>query len=378
MSFDLKLFGHKIRRCREQLSLDVYEVANVIGIESFRLNQLEDGHVEPTGDEVLILSDFFKQDYNFFISNQQKSASEQVDFLYRKFGTELSKKDRWSIQEFIFLCESESYVFAQMDISSSKFYFKPTGSYFKQHGSAAAIELRNFLNLTPLDTIPDIFSLIRKLGIHVFRRKLENSSVSGLLINHPLAGQCILINYDEDLFRQNFTAAHELAHAIFDYEKSANVSFTNDGSDLREVRANTFASEFLVPSETIQKLRGRSFDEDLICNISLKLKVNPQVLLIALKNSNVISEGDYRKLIGTKINRSQKLDPELRGLSEKIAVAKQDVLQRGLSTYYVRKCHEAYQNGIISANKLADMFLCNEYELPTMLQLFNLQLSHEP
>jgi len=33
------------------------------------------------------------------------------------------------------------------------------------------------------------------------------------------------VNYSEDVYRQRFTAAHELAHAIFDSDDSAVVSF---------------------------------------------------------------------------------------------------------------------------------------------------------
>lgn len=66
------------------------------------------------------------------------------------------------------------------------------------------------------------------------------------MIRHPEVGRCILVNYDEDVYRQRFTAAHELAHALME-DSEFNVSLSRDGSNLVEVRANAFASHYLVP-----------------------------------------------------------------------------------------------------------------------------------
>src|SRR5882757_4432222 len=110
MSLDLNSLGNKISRCRNHLQLSVSEVSQNTGLPEDRIQDIEKGQIEPSGDEILILADFFKQDYQFFISNQQKSASEQIDVLYRKFGNDFSKEDRWVVQEFIFLYECEQFV----------------------------------------------------------------------------------------------------------------------------------------------------------------------------------------------------------------------------------------------------------------------------
>jgi transcriptional regulator with XRE-family HTH domain len=111
MALDRKFFGEKLKRCRSQLELSIAEVQQKTGIDEARLTKLEEGELEPTGDEVLIFSDLFRQNYNFFISNQQKAASEQIDILYRRFGGDFAKEDRQAIQEFIFLCENEQFIF---------------------------------------------------------------------------------------------------------------------------------------------------------------------------------------------------------------------------------------------------------------------------
>jgi Zn-dependent peptidase ImmA (M78 family) len=60
----------------------------------------------------------------------------------------------------------------------------------------------------------DVYADFRSIGIHVFRRKLGNSKISGLFIMHPVAGKCALVNSNEDVYRQRFSAAHETIHRL--------------------------------------------------------------------------------------------------------------------------------------------------------------------
>jgi len=378
MSFDLNLFGNKLLRCRDQLQLSQTEVANRIGIDLSHFKLLEEGKVTPTGDEVLILADFFKQDYQFFITNDIKSAIEQVQILYRKHGSEFSKQDRWVIQEFLYLCECEQQAFDLTDFEISTFDFKPQGNHFKSHGTQAATKLRQKLGLRTDSLIIDVYGLFRKLGIHIFRRKLQNSSISGLFINHPKAGKCVLVNYDEDIYRQNFTVAHEIGHAIFDFKDDINISFNNwDKSDLREIRANTFASCFLIPKEEIAKRSNIQWTAQIIISLAKQLKVNIQPLIISIKQENLINQASYDKLKTLKVPTNDKIDPELQGLSEKRYQVKSSLLEKGLSQFYINLCYKAYSDGLISAQRLAEMFLVDESGLIDLLLQFNLSLSYE-
>lgn len=378
MTFDLKLFGLKLKRCRTHLDLNLKEVSAKTGIEESRLIRFEKGELEPSGDEVLIFADLYKQNYNYFISNQQKTASEQVDILYRKFGTDFTKEDRFAIRDFIFLCEAEDFIFKNLDLNVVQFDFIPKGEYFKSHGEEAAKALRIKLGLKGDQIIFDPYSIFRQLGIHIFRRKLSNSKISGLFINHPTAGKCVLINYEEDIYRQNFTLAHEICHAIFDYKETINISFEKwSKSDLKEVRANSFASNFLIPKSIFEKLNAHNWTEKQILVIANQLQVNPKTLLIAMKESGMVNEETYHQYLNLKIPVSEKIDPELKGLSEKYLQAKIKLLQKGLSSFYVRHAHECYNRDIISAGRLAEILLCDENELIEILSLFNLHLNYD-
>ena len=376
MSIDIISLGKKLKRCRKNLDLELSDIYLKVGISIERIHEIENGHKEPTGDEILIFADFYKQDYKFFISNEKLSASEQIEILYRKFGDDFSKEDRWAIQEFIYLCENEQDILNYLGHSNLNFTPPKYSSIYKSQGAETAEKLRQFLGYKNDELYSDLFSEFRKIGLHIFRRRLSNSKVSGLFIKHPNAGKCILINYDEDTYRQNFTLSHEVCHALLDDEFEFNVSFNND-NNYREIRANHFASNFLIPYSYIERLRNMTWNDELILNVANQLKVNVQTLLIALKSNNCIDQLQYEKFIGLRIPRNQKEDFELIGISPTILESKKTLLEKGLSTYYVLKCHEAYKNGHISSGKLAENLLVDESELTSILDLFKLKLDYE-
>jgi len=371
MSFDRAAFADKIRRSMEHLDVDGSEVVASTGIPDARFSILRSGGADPTGDEVLILADYFDCDYKFFISNERLAAFEETDSLYRKHGDLFSKSDRRAIQQFLYLCECESWLWKSNAYRSDSFDFIPQGSNFKRQGHAAASELRVHFGYQD-DQIPsDLFRDLRKLGIHVFRRQLENSSISGVMIRHPEAGRCILVNYDEDVYRQRFTAAHELAHALME-DSEFNVSLNRDGSNLLEVRANAFASHYLVPPAFARAVLSRiaTWNDTTIVEWAKRLKVSTEVLRISLKEQRIIDNIIFDQLKGSRVPRNQKVDPEIASETGRTRDRKLSLLQRGLSMHYVNECLEALNSGRISHARAAEMLMVRENEMGEIKALF--------
>ncbi len=96
-----------------------------------------------------------------------------------------------------------------------------------------------------------------------------------------------------------------------------------------------------------------------------------------MKSNNCINKTQYDRFIALKIPRRHKDDFELKGISPTILASKKALLEKGLSTFYVRTCHEAYKNGHISSGKLAENLLVDESELISILDLFKLKLDYE-
>ncbi|MCU1250095.1 MAG: HigA protein [Edaphobacter sp.] len=371
MPFDRAAFADKLRRSRDHLAVDDAEIAAGTGISASRISILLTGSGDPTGDEILILADFFDCDYKFFISMEKLAAFEQTDSLYRKHGAAFSKPDRRSVQQFLYLCECEAWLWKTAGRKMDTFSFAPKGSFFKTHGEQAAQELRKHLGYADGEIPSDLFRDLRRIGVHVFRRKLVNSTISGVMIWHPSAGRCILVNYHEDLYRQRFTAAHELAHALME-DSEINVSFSNDGSNLAEVRANVFASHYLVPPEFLKGIsvgKGGWVQSDL--NLwAAKLTVSTQMLRIALKEHGLITSERFDELKAGPIPRNQKIDPEIANESGRTRERKSALLERGLSFHYVNECMEALRNGFISRARAAEMMLISEDDLSEITALF--------
>lgn len=379
MAINLELVGDKIRRYREQLQLSVDELSVSTGISNESIELYEAGKREPTGDEILILADYFRCDYKFFISNEKLAPFEETEQLYRRYGSAFSKADRRSIQEFLFLCENEEYLTRELgrDKGRHPFIFQKSGTFYKAHGEQAAAALRQHLGYRPNQVGMNIYEDIRRIGVHVFRRKLGNSNISGLYIRHPTAGKCVLVNYSEDVYRQRFTAGHEAAHTILDDEDNFIVSFAKwDKKDLVEIRANTFSSRYLMPPEflrSIPQTGGWTVEKGL--EWAKRLKVSTEALAYALREADLIDENYVDQLKGTRVPPDVKADPELPpDLPSRSRERKQQLLEMGLSDYYVGLCFDAYNKDVITRGKLAECLLFDDAELQELAELYGRSL----
>jgi len=379
MGFDRELFASKLQRYCGQLDVSFEELSAGTGIAQNRIRSLIDQVSDPTGDEVLIFADYFKCDFKFFISNEKLAPFEQTELLFRRHNDEISKADRWSVQNFLYLCECESFLYSELGIEPKSFKFVKSGKNYKQHGRDAARSLRKKLDYAPNAIPKDVYRDLRTIGIHVFRRVLENSNISGLYIKHPVAGPSVLINYTEDVYRQRFSAAHEAAHAILDGTDDFSVSFSKyDKSSLVETRANTFAAEYLIPRETLELYSKKfSWTYPVVTKFASELMVNVKPLLIALKENKFITDESFRKMSNIQLAKDIKIDPEISHyFSTKTQYRAQFLLKHGLSDYYVELCFEAHEKGVISLGRMSEMLLMTPRQVNDLARLLGKALAY--
>lgn len=382
MPLDTNLFSQKLNKIMKQLQVSINDVVTNTNLSSDRVRELLSGNYVPTGDEVLIISDYLKcDDYNYFISNDKDTTFEQSEVLYRKYGKDISKSDRWNIQEFLYLCDCESFLKTELKIEPKhKYSYIPKTSFEKQQGIDCAADLRKYLKLGYNKTIIDVFALFREFGINIFRRRLENSKISGVLFRNQRIGDCILINYSDDIYRQRFSLLHEIGHYLLDEKKNViNLSYYNeDKNNYSEVRANNFASRFIIPEELLLNIKksNTQFTESSVIEYSKRLMVNPITLSYSLNEYDIINNDiDFKSFKNLKIATTDKNDPELPdNLSERIKDAKLKCLERGLTKYYINLCHQAYKEGVITKGRMAEMLFASENELQDLLNLFMLRI----
>jgi Zn-dependent peptidase ImmA (M78 family)/predicted secreted protein len=104
----------------------------------------------------------------------------------------------------------------------------------------------------------DIFKIIQDEGIWLMFQPLKN--LYGAYIRQADAIG-IIIHSKHPLSLQRYTAAHEFAHCILQhsvtYDDAGAIWRGGSSSDLREVAADTFAANFLMPLQLVNVMLGR-------------------------------------------------------------------------------------------------------------------------
>lgn len=378
MPLDPLIVARKLKQARELQSLSVSAVSEATGIVAERIALVETGESPATGDEVLILANYYRHDFRDFLDDNRPAPFEQTDILYRRHGDAFTAEDRRAIQEFLFLCEIESALETLLGIPKQRFSFAPAGTFYKTHGDAGAKALRDHLGYASNAIPRDVFADFRKIGVHIFRRRLVNSDISGLYIEHSIAGHCILVNYDEDLYRQRFSASHEVAHAIFDSSEAVMVTFRRgsskyDANDLRETRANRFASCYLMPPDQLPRVAQWTTDRAI--EWAQQLRVSTTALSIALREAGIIDETVAATIRSVRVLMTEKIDPEAPAtLTDKQKARRIALLERGFSDYFVGLCFDAHQQSKISAGRLSEALLADHVELREISALYGRSL----
>ncbi|KPC54569.1 helix-turn-helix domain-containing protein [Amantichitinum ursilacus] len=381
MKIDLVLISSRLAEARRLQSVELVEAAAQTGIATERLASIEAGAQVPSGDELLILANYYARDFRDFVDPNRPEPFKQTDILYRRFGPAFTGSDRRSIQEFLFLCEIEASLEKELGRTPIPFSFTPTGTFFKQQGEQAAHALRQRLGYTSKKIQLDIYSDFRSIGLHVFRRRLANSEISGLYIEHPIAGHCILVNYEEDIYRQRFSVSHEAAHAIFDSAEAASVSYQSSSSnydrkDRKEIRANRFASCYLMPPELLPSIK--IWDTGLAQHWAKNFKVSTEALSYALLEARLVDQDAAKLIRSVRVPMAEKIDPEAPDyLNATQMRRRQQLLERGLSDYYVGLCFEAHNRGLISAGRLGEALLSDHKETREISVLYGRSIVHE-
>lgn len=368
MAFDYGVLGRKLKDARTSLLILPEESASQLKITLQEYLEIEEGQYRITGDQLVLLTILYRRDFRYFVAGDYPSAESQIQEMFRLNST-ISRNDRIAIQEFIRLCEYEDFIereiFQNDSVSLPNYEFYPFNhQYFKRQGAEVAFIERERLHLGK-SQINNIFDLIRNQGIHIFKRQLEDKNISGLYINHPIAGHCILINYLDDLYRQNFSAAHEYCHALFDSSQGQEVTYIKSSTNPLEWRANNFAGNFLVPVEQIRSDYSPVNDYELwiplIKEIAEHFRVSSQVIIIRLLELKWIDKPLQQRLLQDKrlvIKHDEKFDPEIPpNMSVGMQNKSNQVIRRGLSWYFINLCAEAYRKGEITYHKLLEMLL---------------------
>jgi Zn-dependent peptidase ImmA (M78 family)/transcriptional regulator with XRE-family HTH domain len=170
--------------------------------------------------------------------------------------------------------------------------------------------------------------------------------------------------------RQRFTLAHELGHLLAGDDQDVHLDKDiYDGAqakDLSEMRANSFASAFLMPEDLLRAVVGASgLAEDGFALLACDLKVTPSALAIRLQQLRLIDAGmcdRFRKLTAAKA-------ASVIGRSDEFAQRVADASAARPPGLLVRDAYKAYEAGATTLRPYASLLGVDVDELRQALEV---------
>lgn len=139
----------------------------------------------------------------------------------------------------------------------------------------------------------DVYAVAAEHGVMVREEELEDS-ISGFLALKE-GRRVVVVNANHHANRRRFTVAHECGHFLLHgdpgrvFVDASPIFFRDDrssqGIDRREMEANAFAAELLMPEEELRARVARPIDvmdEVAVRRLASQFGVSPQALTIRL------------------------------------------------------------------------------------------------
>lgn len=242
---------------------------------------------------------------------------------------------------------------------------------------------------------------LRIMGIRVIETPVPPSNLEGCSFYVGAPGSerpCLFANsYMQTWFRRNVVLMHELAHAIFDIDRSAaSLDFIGDGKkgQLEEIRAQAFAQEVLVPREVLNHIaqtKGLKWDSLSAQDVATLVACSQVEQLTVLRAA---VEAGFMSLESAERYRGTAIHDHLKALTERALSTDEYIavhhLERSkmipaewrtttiparalrLPLPYVYKVLQMAKDSDISYGKAAQMLMV---EKPTFVERFGTMLS---
>jgi len=365
--------GRRLRAARKNVGVSQEEAALTLGIPRPAVSQIESGKRSVSGLELARLAVIYRRSLtSFFDDDAADPAEDSVAVLF--CAGRLEAHDREVVGEFDALCRNYGEledILGLEHLISVPYYGDIDEPRDKREavrqGELVASDERGRMGVGN-DPIRDVPDLLDSQGVRVLIRSLHQSGVSGIFLYDRTIGPCILLNGSQHSRRLPFSASREYAHILFDRRLRGGVSthdralLAEDGQEeLLEIRANSFAAAFLMPSDGIEsflwdrgKARGNGRTVGVLDLLLLQrtFGVSYQAALYRLQNLKWLNRKQREELESHKpdvLAGRLGLDDDLEAPRGRLG---------GVGSYplrYVYLALQAYQLGKISLGRLAEL-----------------------
>ena len=390
MQLTFERIGKRLKEARESLGLSQEEVAAALGLPRPAISKIESGRRRVSSIELAKLAKLYGRPLSFFLEPEAEGPQEpSLAYLLRTSTLEITPADKQALAQAYH--RYKEYARLERLVLGSVEAREPVPAYGSRpmrargpvdEGYRLAEEERRRLGLGE-DPIRDLFPLLEGQGIKVLKHRFApGSAVAGCLFFDEPDGPCIVVNADQPLGRQRFTAAHEYCHYLRDPElrsHAVEIQEPGTGKEPHEQRADAFAAAFLMPEAGVTRYleelglsRGDPLHPEEVVLLCRYFGVSYEAMLWRLTNLGWCNEEQRLQLKAfqpTKVARSMGLDPD---------IFEQPNGEPPLPPRYVYLAIKAYEKGEISLSKLAELVERSVDETKTLLLGFGVSPPRGP
>lgn len=276
--------GERIKQAREIKGITQTELAERVNVAQAAIAMLEQNAFQPSDELVHLISIQIGFPPSFF---SQDSGPEFPlgSLLYRKRNA-LKSQDRTTLNQLGRL----TYEIA--DKMAKK--FKPIElrlSKVKEDPITAARVTRTQLGLSPDTPVRSLIKTLEKNGVIVLAvpYTLDEFDAFSLWADTEPRRPVIILTGDKPGDRQRFSVSHELGHLILHQSFHGNLTEIEDEAD-------RFASEFLMPEETIRKEISLPVTLTDLAELKARWGVSIQALIMKAFDLEMITDRQRRYL----------------------------------------------------------------------------------
>jgi len=390
MTITQEELARRLREAREKAGFTQEQVARALGLVRPVIVQIEAGKRKVSSLELVSLARLYGRSLHSFF--EEVLESDGISYIWRAIP---EARQQPKIQRAIGrgLETINSILQLESKLGLSRLRSLPSTIYLRkvqtkleaiQHGREIAGQERGRLKLG-IAPIHDPVAILDSQGILILGLDLP-PGISGFTFCSGQAIICV-INVAEPLVRQRYSIIHEYCNVLCDLNDLPGiVSRSERGKELREIRADVFAANFLMPEEAVQMFlasRGKSItsrakthvliEEEIVSYEARRTEpatrinyieavqmanhfgVSVESVIWRLNDLKLISEKEKNDLLEKDKSEWGKILKKYLSKQHPLSMGKNKIIYQNARMHLLRLAIEAARKALISRRKLIEL-----------------------
>jgi Zn-dependent peptidase ImmA (M78 family)/transcriptional regulator with XRE-family HTH domain len=304
-----RLFSaYRLQVARQARGLTKSDLSKRLGISAAALSQFELGQNRPSPLTIERLSAVLDFAPSFFSNSTVLSITQQADDdLVDSYGHFRSLRSVTATRRRQVLTVThllrDVTVFLERHVKLPDLQIPHYGADSPEQIAEVAARVRSDLGVDPTGPIEDVVRLLERRGIVCARYPMDAADVSAFSV--PLERRAFLVlkaQRQAKRDRDRFSSCHELGHLVM------HKSGQSLASKAMERQADIFASEFLMPAESIRGDLSSKVDWPRLLQLKQRWGVSMAALLYRSKSLGLMPETTYVQAVRTMNVRGWRKD----------------------------------------------------------------------